>query len=166
MIDKDYKPWILEVNHSPNFHTDSELDHRIKTNLITDTLKSVRVLENCKLIESQMDKNLPYTAMKDVIHETIAVGDYEEIFHDLSDEEKIKYFRFISKAKEIWEVKCGKTKAEAKKRYSLLKLEQSLSKNQTYLKNLDEKIALKRSTSLKPVPYNQISSLSTTKRIK
>jgi len=38
-LDSDLKPWIIEVNHSPSFSTDSPLDFRIKKNLISDTIK-------------------------------------------------------------------------------------------------------------------------------
>ena len=38
MLDEKLKPWILEVNHSPSFHTDSPLDFKIKKNLIADVL--------------------------------------------------------------------------------------------------------------------------------
>lgn len=39
MIDEKLKPWILEVNHTPSFTTDSPLDFKIKKNLIHDTIK-------------------------------------------------------------------------------------------------------------------------------
>lgn len=38
-MDKDSKPWLLEVNHTPSFTTDTPLDLRIKKNLIADTIK-------------------------------------------------------------------------------------------------------------------------------
>ena len=38
-FDANLKPWILEVNHSPSFSTDSPLDFKIKKNLIIDTIK-------------------------------------------------------------------------------------------------------------------------------
>lgn len=38
MIDADMRPWLIEVNHTPSFQTDSELDLIIKKNLIMDTL--------------------------------------------------------------------------------------------------------------------------------
>jgi len=37
-IDSGLKPWLLEVNHSPSFCTDSPLDYNIKKNLLRDTL--------------------------------------------------------------------------------------------------------------------------------
>jgi len=39
MLDEKLKPWILEVNHSPSFSTDSPLDFKIKKNLIVDVLQ-------------------------------------------------------------------------------------------------------------------------------
>jgi tubulin polyglutamylase TTLL6/13 len=39
MLDTNLKPWILEVNHSPSFSTDSPLDFKIKKNLISDTIR-------------------------------------------------------------------------------------------------------------------------------
>jgi tubulin polyglutamylase TTLL6/13 len=38
-FDSALKPWILEVNHSPSFSTDSPLDFKIKKNLIVDTIR-------------------------------------------------------------------------------------------------------------------------------
>ena len=44
MIDSDLKPWLIEVfflfnqiNHTPSFQTDSNLDLLVKKNLILDT---------------------------------------------------------------------------------------------------------------------------------
>lgn len=39
ILDSDLKPWILEVNHSPSFSTDTPLDFKIKKNLIADTFR-------------------------------------------------------------------------------------------------------------------------------
>ena len=38
LIDEEFKPWLLEINHSPSFCTDSPLDYIIKKSLILDTL--------------------------------------------------------------------------------------------------------------------------------
>lgn len=37
-LDKDMKAWLIEVNQSPSFMTDSPLDYSIKKNVIRDTL--------------------------------------------------------------------------------------------------------------------------------
>ncbi|XP_047139677.1 tubulin polyglutamylase ttll6 isoform X3 [Hydra vulgaris] len=38
ILDRNLKPWILEVNHSPSFTTDSKLDREIKDAVVYDTL--------------------------------------------------------------------------------------------------------------------------------
>jgi tubulin polyglutamylase TTLL6/13 len=38
IIDQDMKPWLLEVNHTPSFQTDSNLDFQIKHSLLIDTI--------------------------------------------------------------------------------------------------------------------------------
>ncbi|MBN3308926.1 TTLL6 polyglutamylase, partial [Amia calva] len=56
LLDSKLKPWLLEVNHSPSFTTDSALDCEVKGALLTDTLQllnlgigdSLRVLEEDK----------------------------------------------------------------------------------------------------------------------
>ena len=39
LIDKYFKPYLLEVNCSPSFGTDSSLDYKIKKNVIADAFK-------------------------------------------------------------------------------------------------------------------------------
>jgi tubulin polyglutamylase TTLL6/13 len=36
LIDKYFKPYLLEVNCSPSFATDSALDYKIKKNVVAD----------------------------------------------------------------------------------------------------------------------------------
>ena len=43
MLDSQLKPWLLEVNQSPSFKTDSQLDRRVKGELIRDTLTLLNV---------------------------------------------------------------------------------------------------------------------------
>lgn len=43
LLDRKLKPWILEVNHSPSFHTDSQLDKEIKEGLLYDALNMIHV---------------------------------------------------------------------------------------------------------------------------
>jgi tubulin polyglutamylase TTLL6/13 len=38
MIDQNFKPWLIEVNASPSFSTDSPLDYEIKKSVVKDTL--------------------------------------------------------------------------------------------------------------------------------
>ena len=41
MFDESLKPWLLEVNHSPSFSCDEQIDHKIKSSLISDTLTAL-----------------------------------------------------------------------------------------------------------------------------
>jgi tubulin polyglutamylase TTLL5 len=43
LVDSAAKPWLVEVNLSPSMATDSPLDHRIKSELIADTLNIVGI---------------------------------------------------------------------------------------------------------------------------
>lgn len=39
LIDNKFKPYLLEVNASPSFGTDSSLDYKIKKNVIADAFQ-------------------------------------------------------------------------------------------------------------------------------
>ena len=38
ILDHNLKPWLLEVNHTPSFTTDTPFDHELKYNVIKDTI--------------------------------------------------------------------------------------------------------------------------------
>lgn len=40
------KPWLIEVNRSPSFHTDAPLDKEIKEALLMDTLNLIDLYAN------------------------------------------------------------------------------------------------------------------------
>ena len=43
MIDRNFKPWLIEVNQSPSFATDSPLDHEVKKQVLRDAFKLLNV---------------------------------------------------------------------------------------------------------------------------
>ena len=57
ILDQNLKPYLLEVNHTPSFTTDTPLDKSIKKNLIRDTLlllninakNKIRIKNNLKM---------------------------------------------------------------------------------------------------------------------
>jgi len=53
MLDNKMKAWVLEVNHSPSFHTDAKLDKMVKEGLLTDTfnLLHLRSIDKKKCLE-------------------------------------------------------------------------------------------------------------------
>ena len=59
MLDKNLKPWLLEVNHSPSFQTGSNTDIKVKSLLIYDTLKLLNLNMSAKekLLNLEHEKN-------------------------------------------------------------------------------------------------------------
>ena len=43
MIDKNFRPWLIEVNQSPSFATDSPLDYEVKKGVLKDTFNLLNV---------------------------------------------------------------------------------------------------------------------------
>lgn len=43
MLDYKLKPWLIEVNHTPSFTTDTPLDRKMKKNVIHDTLQIMNI---------------------------------------------------------------------------------------------------------------------------
>ena len=47
-LDAQARAWLLEVNHSPSFCTDSPLDYNIKKNVLRDTLHMLNLSQKRK----------------------------------------------------------------------------------------------------------------------
>lgn len=43
MIDNNFKPWLIEVNQSPSFKTDSGLDYEVKKQVLRDAFKLLNI---------------------------------------------------------------------------------------------------------------------------
>jgi len=43
LIDSKFKPWLLEVNSSPSFGTDTSLDYKIKKNVLGDIFQMLNM---------------------------------------------------------------------------------------------------------------------------
>ncbi|CAD5121314.1 DgyrCDS9843 [Dimorphilus gyrociliatus] len=58
MFDKKLRPYVLEVNHSPSFHTDAKLDKEIKEALLHDTMVLINVgaIDKKKVMEEERKK--------------------------------------------------------------------------------------------------------------
>lgn len=56
LLDKKLKPWLIEVNHSPSFHTDAPLDKEVKEGLLHDTLDLIDLYSNDKRKCMEEDK--------------------------------------------------------------------------------------------------------------
>ncbi|XP_069884382.1 tubulin polyglutamylase TTLL6 isoform X3 [Dipodomys merriami] len=82
LLDRKLKPWLLEVNHSPSFSTDSKLDREVKDSLLYDTLVLInlgscdkkkvleeekqrgRFLQQCPSREIRMEEAKGFQAMR------------------------------------------------------------------------------------------------------
>ena len=64
MLDEKAKPYLLEVNHSPSFSTDSPLDEKIKGELIRDTIRLLGMTRKRKaMYKRNMQMHLDHRIM-------------------------------------------------------------------------------------------------------
>lgn len=49
LIDSEFKPWLLEVNHTPSFSTDTPLDRKIKKAIVSDTIRLLNLSSQDKV---------------------------------------------------------------------------------------------------------------------
>ena len=137
ILDSKLKPWLLEVNHSPSFTTDSPLDLKIKFDLISETFTLLNIRpenrsiytnkQKKEIFERSVSKSLPKNKDRKV-NEFISaqekrnkweerhLGNFVKIFENGNLE---KYQKFILTANEVWEEWTGgkaKTKRVDKKK--------------------------------------------------
>ena len=60
MLDKKLKPWLLEVNESPSFNDDTEVDRVVKQGLIEDTFRllDVKKIQKARILEKDFKKSV------------------------------------------------------------------------------------------------------------
>ena len=68
MLSRILKPYVLEVNHSPSFHTDAQIDFDVKGNLLRDLFKMLHLesLDKHKIIEE--DRKLTFERLTNPRH--------------------------------------------------------------------------------------------------
>lgn len=76
ILDENMKPYLLEVNHTPSFATDTPLDSLIKKNLIRDSINLMNV--NLKT------KNEILVQRKEIMQKRVLTGKKQK----LTNEEK------------------------------------------------------------------------------
>ena len=91
MLDSNCKPYLLEVNHSPSFSTDSPLDEKVKGELIRDT---IRLLGISKKRKAMYSKNL-----KAHLDHRIMNGKYLRLPGNVKDQ----YRKEFDKLRDIYE---------------------------------------------------------------
>ena len=132
LIDSDCKPWLLEVNQSPSFSTDSPLDYRVKKHVLGDAFNLLNVSYERKLqyfkwqkeeterriYTGRISKNAVGPTEKKQLreeklrerfeYEKTRTGGYELIYPVPGESEKVQemnklYESFIQKANDLWD---------------------------------------------------------------
>ncbi|MEJ1288410.1 tubulin tyrosine ligase-like family member 6 [Cricetulus griseus] len=114
LLDRKLKPWLLEVNHSPSFSTDSKLDKEVKDSLLYDALvlinlggcdkkkvleeerKRGRFLQQCPSREMRMEEVKGFQAVrlqKTEEYERKNCGGFRLIYPGLNLEKYEKFFQ-------------------------------------------------------------------------
>ena len=135
MIDSKFKPWLIEVNQSPSFKTDSPLDYRIKKAVLTDTFRLLNMSweKRKKIIKEQKEsmKARILTGKQSKIdpeekarikekklkerfeYEKKRTGQFELIYPWPDEERNNFYTNCIVKANDLWdEFTTGNAKAK------------------------------------------------------
>ena len=93
ILDDKARPYMLEVNHSPSFNTDSPLDKNIKSKVISEALRLAWV--------SSKKKNNYYRKLKENVNKRAISGKIDRI----SREEKEKMIKELGEMRDRHEVK-------------------------------------------------------------
>lgn len=118
ILDSDLKPWLLEVNHTPSFTTDSEVDTIVKSLVIEHTLTLLNLSTQNKLILNKTKQNrlkdrtsLKYKDLKKWKEKQIAKWRFKrDLFEQQQETGFIKIFpdykpsfaRILEVALQIW----------------------------------------------------------------
>eukprot|EP00826_Nyctotherus_ovalis_P010439 TRINITY_DN1274_c0_g2_i1.p1 TRINITY_DN1274_c0_g2~~TRINITY_DN1274_c0_g2_i1.p1 ORF type:complete len:566 (-),score=128.68 TRINITY_DN1274_c0_g2_i1:285-1982(-) len=122
MLDSSLRPWLLEVNHAPSFETDTPFDHKVKSELIADTLKILHMDYNNRVKYNQLKQDeynakvlgkavtkLSKEAREELRKQAMEVrdkyeaknlGNYVRIYPDVKMDSK--YEEFIAEANKAW----------------------------------------------------------------
>lgn len=85
IIDQSMKPWLLEVNHSPSFHVDGQVDTEVKLPLIRDTFKMLNVKGSDKKRVIEVDRRRVNNRLiksikeaRNINEDGLSMGDFHE----------------------------------------------------------------------------------------
>ncbi|XP_016392618.1 tubulin polyglutamylase ttll6-like isoform X1 [Sinocyclocheilus rhinocerous] len=118
LLDRRLKPWLLEVNHSPSFTTDSRLDREVKDSLLYDTLVLINLgacdrrkitEEEKRRVKERLQQNRSREARNEELRQSQAasveqmekyeakhMGGFRRIFPREGGEKYEKYFQHSS----------------------------------------------------------------------
>ncbi|KAF8822032.1 Tubulin-tyrosine ligase family protein [Cardiosporidium cionae] len=154
ILDSKLKPWLLEINHSPSFSVDSQVDQAVKSAVISDTLSLLNInIENkyrykanlknqisSRLIkgatpkltrEERMKQRLVISAELEQMRtrwEDDNTGGYKRIYPSVNLNDYAEYFKT---AAQVWESQTGNNK----KRFEHAKRQKEEKANRTRARN-------------------------------
>ena len=133
LLDEKLNPYLIEVNHTPSFNTDTPLDKAVKRSVIRDSLILMNVSKNHKIkyIKEQKlefekralagGKFKPTLEEKDLLikkamterdfYEAQHLGGFKKLYPQDNEEEPYK--EFIEYAKILWEKSTGTFKKKS-----------------------------------------------------
>ncbi|XP_067133771.1 tubulin monoglutamylase TTLL4-like [Centruroides vittatus] len=91
LLDRNLKPWLLEVNISPSLHSNSELDKFIKCSLIKDVLNTVGL--HIPSLEISVKQQQELLAKCNITNTKFCCFDNNIYTSNLKQEEKVKQTR-------------------------------------------------------------------------
>jgi hypothetical protein len=125
LIDRKFRPWLIEVNQSPSFETDSPLDYKVKKAVVQDAffllnasterrkefhqknkkLMKQRILTGkVKKMEPEVRAALKEKKLKARFKfEEDRMGGYEMIYPSKNADMQEEYESFIKRANELWD---------------------------------------------------------------
>ncbi|KAM6896935.1 tubulin polyglutamylase ttll6 [Xenentodon cancila] len=151
LLDHRLKPWLLEVNHSPSFTTDSQLDREVKNALLYDTLVLINlgacnrhkvIKEERRRVQNRLQQNRSRGARSEELHQSQAfiveqmekyeathLGGFKRIYPREGGEKFDKYFKHSSSL--FQETAASKAREEcARQRLQELHLKQEQQQDQ------------------------------------
>ncbi|XP_028930455.1 tubulin polyglutamylase TTLL6 [Ornithorhynchus anatinus] len=156
LLDHKLKPWLLEVNHSPSFSTDSPLDKEVKDSLLYDTLvlANLGACDKRKVLEEERrrGKLLQQFRTRDARsqesgncqtmwleraeeYEEKNAGDFRKIYPGAGLQ---KYEQFFQHNNSLFQDTVASRAREEHARQQLRELQQKQAKKATYLKKRAE----------------------------
>ena len=125
MLDANCKPWLIEVNQSPSFKTESGLDSRIKQKLVSDTIQLLnlswrrksKIIHHLKqemkkrMLTGKKSKLTPEERAQKVKEndalrnefELANLGDFKLIYPSEEPEKQLLYEKLLEVSAEHWE---------------------------------------------------------------
>ncbi|CAH8606157.1 unnamed protein product [Heterobilharzia americana] len=78
LLDKNLNPWLIEVNRSPSFNSDQELDKRVKHGLLTDAFRLLNIRPSDK---SRTEKQQKLNTIKRLCSQSVQTQNWMNSTH-------------------------------------------------------------------------------------